>query len=249
MQKSKFFNLFFLTIGLFFTSAFALADSFNVLPLSRGIYLGQTDLDFSRDPDAIHVGRVCGLNSLQLTVIRNDAQIDYLLVRFGNGHIQQINVRDYFVQGSTSRFINLDGQNRCVEEIFVQGRTRTNGPRSTLIFTGFRHEIPNDNIYLGQTRLEFGHDVDAVHVSPLVCGLNSIQLTVRKNDAQIDQLIVRFGNGEAQRLIVRDYFRQGTTSRHIDLDGRNRCIQQIFVEGRTRSSGGEALLVFTGRRF
>ena len=246
--RTKFILSVALMAAAFFSKNTLLADEFHSSLLShqQEVFLGATFLNFDRDADAIRVPHICGVTNIQMTVRGNDAQVDYLMVRFGNGSVQQLNLRDYFREGSSSRAIDLNGEGRCIDEIFVQGRTRTNGRQAQLLFTGFTLMQPIDNpVLLGSTSLEFNRDADIIRV-PHICGITNIQMTVRGNDAQVDYLVIRYGNSEVEQLNLRDYFREGSSSRLINLNGGRRCIEEIFVQGRTRTNGNRAHLVFKG---
>ncbi len=99
---------------------------------SHGRFLvGRTNLDYSRDADRIFVSR-CDRNDsinarqIQLYVVGNDAKIEEFVVTFGNGDVVNIPVREYFSERSWSSVKDLPGNQRCIREIFVLGRTLNN---------------------------------------------------------------------------------------------------------------------------
>jgi hypothetical protein len=89
---------------------------------------------------------------------------------------------------------------------------------------------------LGATLLSGIYDRDIINVpglcpSPANPMVRSVQLTVRRRAAQIDQLEVRYGNGVWDNLPVRERFTAGSSSRWIDLRGGERCVEAIRVVG------------------
>ena len=70
----------------------------------RSIYdLGGINLDFFNEGiryAPLHA--TCGLKAIMIRVTGSAADIDYLAVRFGNGDVQQVPVREYFTPGSGS---------------------------------------------------------------------------------------------------------------------------------------------------
>lgn len=84
---------------------------------------------------------------------------------------------------------------------------------------------------LGTTRLAaHENDVDVVQVAcrPRVA---SVKLVSANRAAEIEQVWVRYGNGEVDRLPVRRYLDRGQETRWIDLRGRRRCVTEIGVVG------------------
>lgn len=106
-------------------------------------------------------------------------------------------------------------------------------------------------VKLGQTQLSYGTDYDFVNVNGTCHGprnkrVERILLQIRKNDADIDYIAVQYGNGVVDRLSVREYFRQGSSSRWIDLRGGERCVKGIAIIGETLGFGPKALVEIFG---
>jgi hypothetical protein len=94
---------------------------------------------------------------------------------------------------------------------------------------------------LGRVRLSFSErDLDIIRVANR-CGNGSqngfraIRLVVDRADADIEGLFVQYGNGRTERLAVRQRFREGSSSRYIDLAGNRRCLTGIAIVGDTRN--------------
>ena len=87
---------------------------------------------------------------------------------------------------------------------------------------------------LGTVRLTWGRQTDILNIRS--CAENreevrAIQLRVVGGPANIDSVVVQFGNGERQRLRVRENFRAGQRSRWIRLGREARCVRRIWVTG------------------
>lgn len=85
----------------------------------------------------------------------------------------------------------------------------------------------HDRIVLGSCRHRSGGGMYGRDVA------RTLQFRVTENDAQIDSVIVVFGNGQAQEIDIRRFFEEGTYSAPKDLNGDRRCIQEILVSGHT----------------
>jgi hypothetical protein len=102
---------------------------------------------------------------------------------------------------------------------------------------------PGREVFLGDTWLtQRENDVDWIRVNDCRDGawdrdLVAVRVEVRNVQAEIESLVVRFGNGERQPLYVRERFAPGTSSRWIDLDGGRRCIREIRVVGDAEGYG------------
>jgi hypothetical protein len=89
-------------------------------------------------------------------------------------------------------------------------------------------------VLLGRTKLSNHTDTDFVPVyscSQDRIGVSAIQLRVRRDGANIDQVHVQFGNGQVQQLHVRQYFTRDSVSRWIPLAGGVRCIRGLRIVG------------------
>ena len=193
---------------------------------------------------------------------RYQAEIDRLKVVYHNGQEQILAVRDTFKPGTTSRWIDLSGEARCIQKIVVIGDSDTRGHRpgkqSRVAFWGLSNTAASpaaSHTVLGRVRLGDAKDRDVVNLPPCKTSTNTavrkLKVVAKKHQAEIDKLKVVYQNGQQQVLNVRDTFRVGTDSRWIDLAGEARCIDKIIVIGDTNSfgwrPGKQAELVFHGK--
>jgi hypothetical protein len=245
------------------------ALSMAICPMAQAakVKLGAINLMDAKDRDVVTL-QACrssdnvAVTKLQLAVTRYQAEIDRLKVVYHNGQEQVLQVRDTFKPDTTSRWIDLSGEARCIQKIVVIGDSDTRGHRpgkqAHVVFWGQSNAVsavvPTHTV-LGKVRLGDAKDRDVVNLAPCKASSNTpvrkLKIVAKKHQAEIDKLKVVYQNGEQQVLSVRDTFRAGTDSRWIDLAGNARCIDKIIVIGDTNSfgwrPGKQAELVFHGK--
>ena len=103
--------------------------------------------------------------------------------------------------------------------------------------------LPQGSVFLGDLTVPFRGDHDALTVSDYADFFRSLLFVVEKNDIEIYNLVIVYGNGERERIDTRLIFHQGSRSRLIDLQGGERKIRNIqftyktvgdWLEGRAR---------------
>ena len=105
-MKKVFISLFALALFWCFTPAAHAAD---------WVYLGQAHVDGQHDHDNIKVGDAAGrYHALQLRVVNGPIEFDHIVVHYGNGESETLQVRDVIRAGGRSRAIPLAGD-RIVE--------------------------------------------------------------------------------------------------------------------------------------
>lgn len=109
---------------------------------ARVVKLGQTVLNYRADLDFVNVPSPCfgpgqkRVERVLLKVKHNAADIDYMVVRYANGGIDRLPIREHFSQGSTSRWIDLRAGERCVSGLALVGDTETFGPKALVEIWG-----------------------------------------------------------------------------------------------------------------
>ena len=100
------------------------------------------------------------------------------------------------------------------------------------------HAMRNGYTYLGERWVDGGLDHDAIAVGHRDGRWNSIMIVVENAPAEVYDMIVTFGDGEKFDPKMRLTFGPDTTSRMIDLPGRNRVIRRVdFHYGNIRGAG------------
>ncbi|MFT7520433.1 MAG: hypothetical protein ACI9MC_002579 [Kiritimatiellia bacterium] len=102
--------------------------------LAGGVKLGETDLTDAKDWDIVHLPACASSHNVPVTkigvrVTRFAAQIDSLKVVFHNGSRQELHVKHHFKPGDASRWIDLNGDARCIKSIRIVGDADTFGWR------------------------------------------------------------------------------------------------------------------------
>jgi hypothetical protein len=114
-------------------------------PVHQGTVLGRVSLTDAKDRDVVDLPKCANsanvaVRSLQLETKRFPAQIDRFRVVFQNGEDQILSVKKQFQAGSKSRWIDLNGNARCIDKIIIIGDTNSIGRRpgrqATVIFRG-----------------------------------------------------------------------------------------------------------------
>jgi hypothetical protein len=96
---------------------------------------------------------------------------------------------------------------------------------------------------LGSSTQEPAVQRSVIDVGGAAGAFKALRIDVKRNDAEILNLKIIYGNSTAEDVPVRQVFRAGTSSRVIDLQGRDRVIKQIIV---TYYARGPVQLLFYG---
>lgn len=89
--------------------------------------LGSRKVGFISDTDVIPVGRREGrFKKIKLRVRDNDIQMQRLVVVYGNGAKDELEVRDFIRAGSETRPIDLKGDGRFIKEVRLKYQARPN---------------------------------------------------------------------------------------------------------------------------
>ncbi len=112
-MKSLKFSLFVLSL-LFSLSSFVSSNS----KAQPWVKLGSKKVNYGIDKDIIHVGlRKGSFKKIQLKVTGGNLNMHKVLVEYGNGEKDNINVKHNFKKGSVSRVLDLEGSNRVIKGI------------------------------------------------------------------------------------------------------------------------------------
>jgi hypothetical protein len=96
---------------------------------------------------------------------------------------------------------------------------------------------PGREVLIGETFLSpRGQDVDWLFVNDCRDGawdrdLVAVRVEVQAVPADIDSIVLRFGNGQTQVLAIRERFNPWSSTRWVDLEGGRRCIREIRIAG------------------
>jgi hypothetical protein len=109
--------------------------------------------------------------------------------------------------------------------------------------TAFSQGMPRDSVILGERRVDFHADHDVIRVGAYEGWFRDIGFFVERNNIEIFNVEITYGDGQRQRIETRLIFDEGTRSRLIHLEGERRRIRSIsftfktvgnWFEGRAR---------------
>ncbi len=103
--------------------------------------------------------------------------------------------------------------------------------------------VPRDRVILGERAVDFHADHDVIQVGAYEGFFRSLLFVVEKNDIELFNFQVTYGNGEKEKFTTRLVLREGSRSRVLALTGGKRRIETIaftyktvgnWLEGRAR---------------
>jgi hypothetical protein len=123
-----------LTLALFVATAVAAA------PRPRWVRLGSTSVSDRVDRDTIAVtARRGNFKALQIRVFERDVQFREVAIRFANGDLQNVALRDVIRAGGQSRIVDIEGQDRVIRAIELVYDAQALGGRQARVEVWGRH--------------------------------------------------------------------------------------------------------------
>ena len=106
-------------ILVLFAASFILTLSSFINPYqNKWEKLGERKVNLGLDHDRIAVGSVDGIFSkLKIRVKNSGINLHKMVVHYGNGEKQEIEVREEIQKGGESRVIDLDGRKRVIKDV------------------------------------------------------------------------------------------------------------------------------------
>ena len=87
---------------------------------------------------------------------------------------------------------------------------------------------PRDHwAYLGSAHVDGAVDHDNIHVGRSDGRFRAIQLRISGGAIEFQRVVVHFGNGTQEELVIRDRIPNGGATRAIDLPGELRIIESV----------------------
>lgn len=83
--------------------------------------------------------------------------------------------------------------------------------------------------YLGEANVDGMGDHDTIRVGRDDGRFRTLQLRVERAPIEFQRVVVRYGNGETEKLPVRNRIRAGGATRNIDLRGRDRVVESVDI--------------------
>ena len=113
----KFHKTLYLISGLLLLSGITLVT--NAQRRDNWQYLGQSNVDGSRDHDNIRVNARGSFRAIQLRVQGGEIEFQRVVVHFENGADSEVEIRDRIRAGGQTRAIDLPGDNRRIDSVEV----------------------------------------------------------------------------------------------------------------------------------
>lgn len=212
-------------------------------------HLGQATVAPRIETEVITVGKQDGrFSRIRIDVKQSDVEILALKVIYGNGAPEDIQVREVFKAGSSSRAIALKGGDRFISQIIVTYRAR--GPVVIQILgEASGPPPPRQWVELGCKRVNFLIDRDVIAVGRREGRFTAIRLRARGNKIQVLDLRVIYGNGAPDAIQVRTNIPDGAETKPLPLKGDGRLITQIELIYRSEPNfKGQGALCVDGRQ-
>jgi hypothetical protein len=217
---------------------------------SEWVLLGTTRVGgVGVDRDVIDVGRRDG-RFARIGLQAGDAPVFVVgvTVVFGDGAVQQIDLRQRLNAGERTQPLDLQGRARPIKRIEIAARAGHDfHRRGTLgVYAEQVRERENWEL-LGQQTVGFGIDRDVIRVGRREGRFEKIALEVSGNDIELLDVRVNYFRGPPQDISVREFIRAGGRTRPLDLIGGDRAIDRIELVYRSRpGSRGQATVAVYG---
>jgi hypothetical protein len=98
---------------------------------------------------------------------------------------------------------------------------------------------PANSVLLGERMVNFKADHDVIGAGAYSGVFRSLYFAVEKNDVELFNVVVVYGNGEREKFDTRLIFREGSRSRVLDFHGGKRIIKSIQFTYRTVGTWAE----------
>jgi hypothetical protein len=101
---------------------------------------------------------------------------------------------------------------------------------------GSAYAAPRGAVFLGERSVDFRADHDVIQVGRYDGFFRSLVFEVERNNIEIFNIVVTYGDGQRERLDTRLVFDAGMRSRAIRFEGGRRKIRSVAFEFRTVGS-------------
>ena len=225
------------------------------------VNLGVQNVEFNTDRDVFYVGWDAGrFDSLRFKVMGNQVAIADVIVFYGNGSQEHLNVKEHLQPGETTQSYDLKGDHRVIKRIEVLYQTEGGSAfgRAKVQILGSRFEgngnggINPGGVFswekLGERHANVVSDHDTFVVGAGKGTFRGLKLEVSNRPVHVYNLRVRFANGDVQDLPVLSDIQAGGSTGYIDLPGFQRTIDRVEIVYKTKGSYlGQAQVALYGK--
>mgnify|MGYP001005086127 CR=1 FL=1 len=222
------------------------------------VLFGTQSVGFKTERDTIAVGREVGrFDKIAFRVSGNDVFFREIEIVFGNGETQKFPINAEVRANTLTPALELGG-NRFIREINMtyQAKPGFKGRATVEVFgeyaaswvSGDAKKHNDGWVLLGSQRAAMlKNDVDVFQVGKRWGSFKAIRIIAKGHAVRVNWLRVTYGNGETEELPVNRELRGGEASAPLDLRGRERYIESIAINYRSRFNlAGEAVVEVWG---
>ena len=102
---------------------------------------------------------------------------------------------------------------------------------------------------LGSKKVSYKLDRDVIHVGANDGTFTKLKIQVTGGNVHIHKMVVEYGNGTNDNIVVKHIFKKGSNSRVIDLEGGKRIIKDItFIYDTKNSSKKKGTIHVFGKK-
>ncbi len=227
--------------------------------------LGQRVVQGAGDHDQIRVGAREGkFTALMVVVEGSELEIHDMKVTFGNGETMDPNIRHFFKENSLTRQIDLPGNQRAIKTIDFKYSNLPGGGRAKVQVWGkeggagpgpgpgpgpvvgggggILKPVWNSTgwVKLGSRIVQGKNDHDTIAVGRVAGNFDKLMVVVEGSELEMSDMKVTFGNGQKWDAPLRQFFRERSATRAIDLPGMQRAISKIDFKYGNLPGGGKA---------
>lgn len=208
----------------------------------------------------INIKRGSGrFDAIKLGIGRRDVFVRRIVIGYRNGDVQTLRINDWIDEGRISNVIELTGPGRRIRDITIvtrpsasrdiarfdiyakrgrgAGDTGRFGPQPRVDRSG--QPIGYDRV--DGTRIPFSGDSRRINVGRSFGRVRSLALRADRNEVYIRRIVVEYGNGQRDQIVVERTLRAGFVSPAILLDGA-RFVRHVELEAQSRPGRKRARL-------
>jgi hypothetical protein len=219
------------------------------------VRLGTRTVGAGIERDVIRIGqgedffRNRRFRSLHLTTERGDLYVAGARVTYINGFSEDLRA-DRLLRPGETLAIDLGGERSFLSEVeFVYRARPGGGPAFVTLYGEPARGAPaaREPRLLGRQTVGLFGDRDVISVGRQEGRFRQIQLKVLRNDIELVDLRVVYGNGAVDDIPVRRFIRRGEETPPLDLKGEARAIDHVELTYRSRPNArGEAVVELYG---
>jgi len=219
------------------------------------VRLGTRTVGAGVERDVIRIGqgedffRNRRFRALHLTTERGDLYVAGARVTYINGYSEELRA-DRLLRPGESLAIDLGGERSFLSEVeFVYRARPGGGPAFVTLYGEPARGAPaaREPRLLGRQVVGLFGDRDVISVGRQEGRFRQILLRVSRNDIELVDLRVVYGNGAVDDIPVRRFIRRGEETPPLDLKGEARAIDRVELTYRSRPNArGEAVVELYG---